>query len=312
MSDSNRRQWLRLAGAGAMLAACSRSPQVQIQVGAKAGQAMPLLAETLGLFLESEYGDGAITLRPPLGGTSITHETLLAGQIDLYTEYSGTALTTILGLPPVSEADSVLEQVKVNYRTRFRCEWAASLGFANPPIVVTTRERAADPAMATLSDAAASKSAWRLGVNRDFMGKRDGLPLMMGVYKLPLSGAVQVLEAGDLYRALEIGQVTLAVGEALDPGSRSPDFVTIEDDRRAFPPQDAGVVVSLDLLDRQPGLLRSLNRLEGKFPFDLVFRRSAEYSSKLAAAEADDTMPPPRLRDFAAALLRETGLNPAQ
>ncbi len=277
-------------------------------MGAKTGAGQALISAAIALQLESIHGRELVALRPALGGTAMTHEMLLARQIDLYPEYSGAALTTVLRLPPTVDAANVREQVQTNYRTRFRCEWVAPLGFANPLVFLTTKERAAAENVATLSAAAKRKAAWRLGATREFMSRPDGLPHLMSAYKLPLAGAAQVFDTAQLYSALEIGQVTMVAGEALDTGARNPAFVRLEDDRGAFPPQEAGIVVSLDVLDRMPGLMRSLTRLEGRFSFENVARIAGQLEEKEAAARKDPAAPPADARSFAATLLREAGL----
>lgn len=312
MQCSRRHHLLQWLGAALPLAGCRSAPKPEINVGAKSGAGQILLAEAIGLHLDSIHGPGAVTLRPPLGGTAMTHETLLARQIDLYPEYSGVALTTILGLAPVSDPTQAREQVKTNYRSRYRCEWVAPLGFANPPVLLTTRDRASQDNLSSLSSAEALKGSWRLGATREFVSRPDGLPFLLSAYKLTLSGGVQILDSAQLYSALSNGQVTLVAGEALDAGAQDPAFQRLDDDRHAFPPHDAGIVVSLDALDRLPSLLASLNQLEGKFSFDRLARIAASLELKQAAARADAKAPPVLVRDFAVNLLRESGLNPPQ
>lgn len=308
MRTPSRRGLLRTLCLAAAAAGCRRAPEAQVQVGAKTGAGQALISAAIALHLESIYGVEAVELRPSLGGTAMAHETLLARQIDLYPEYSGVALTTVLGLPPSSDAANVREQVQTNYRIQFRCEWVAPLGFANPPVLLTTKERAGPDGGATLGAAAKRKGPWRMGATREFMSRPDGLPLLMSAYKLPLAGAVQVFDSDQLYQALEIGQVTLIAGEVLDAGARNPAFIQLVDDRKAFPPQEAGIVVSLDVLDRMPGLMRSLTRLENRFPFELVARISGDLEQYEIAARKDPAAPPVDVRAFAAALLREAGL----
>lgn len=308
MRTPSRRSCLQTLSVAAAAAGYGCAPAPQVQVGAKTGAGQALISAAIALQLESIHGRDAVALRPALGGTAMTHEMLLARQIDLYPEYSGAALTTVLRLPPSVDAANVREQVQTNYRIRFRCEWVAPLGFANPPVFLTTKERAATENVATLSAAATRKGSWRMGATREFMSRPDGLPHLMSAYKLPLAGAAQVFDSEQLYSALEIGQVTMVAGEALDIGARNSAFVRLEDDRGAFPPQEAGIVVSLDVLDRMPGLMRSLTRLEGRFSFESVARIAGQLEVKEAAARKDPAAPPVDVRGFAATLLREAGL----
>lgn len=297
--------WLTMA---APWAGCFRVSPPALNVGTKAGVVEMLVAEAIGLHLQSAFGAGSAQVRPALGGAAITHESLLAGQIDLYAEYSGVALTTVLGLTSVPDAASVREQVKANYRNLFRCEWLAPLGFTNPTILAAFRARTP---VTTLSEAAAARS-WRLGTTHEFLSRPDGMALLMSVYKLPLTGAVQVFQVDHLYQALETGQVTLVAGQLLDAGIRNPAFVHLADDRLAFPAQEAGIVVAMNALDRNPQLLRTLLALEGRFDPDRVARLVSDWTGALAHWAANADSPAPQPRHFAARLLGTTGSNPAQ
>ena len=312
MRPTRRRCLAGLTGALAALPACRRQPQPQVNVGAKTGTEQAFLAAAIALHLESVLGPGRAIARPALGGSAVTHETLLASQIDLYPEYTGLALTALLGLASDPDPAKVLQQVKANYRIRFRCEWTTPLGFSNPPVLVTTEAIAHELGGLELSRAALAKKPWRLGAQREFLGRRDGLPMLMAAYKLPLSGPVQTMERDQLYAALDIGQITLAAGEALDPGARRPGMAILTDDHHAFPPYEAGLAVSLDILERLPGLLAALKPLEGRFPFGRLARAIDEIERAAAAARENPEAPPPDLRAFARGFLREAGLHPPQ
>lgn len=309
----SRRRCLRSCLALAVpVAGCFRGAGPKVLAGAKSGMANTLVAEAIALHLESSFGSDRVDLRTALGGSSVTHETLLAGQIELYTEFTGIALTNLLGLAALPDAGQVLEQVKSNYRLRFRCEWVAPLGFTNPPAITAMKEFAGANSIGDLSAAAAAKSSWRLGATREFMSRPDGMPLLLGQYKLPLSGAVQILDPDQLYPALKMGQVTLVAGETLDSGLRDSQFVQLADDRRIFPPQDAGVVVSMDALDRHPNLLSVLNGLSGRFTTARVVQAVDDWTAAIAeAAEQKEPTPPPARR-FASALLGTAAANPAK
>lgn len=311
MPTTRRAHVLGLLGVASAFPGCRRN-QPRVHVGAKSGHVQAFLAEAIGLQLEPVFGRQSVELRPALGGTAVTHESLMASQIDLYPEYSGAALTALLGLASQPDAAVVREQVKANYRIRFRCEWVAPLGFENGPVLLTTAGTAESLQLKDLSGASAVSKPWRLGATREFMGAPDGFSQLMSVYKLPLSGAVQVIERQQLYAALEIGQVTLVAGEALDGGARAPSAAVLRDDRNAFPPYEAGIVVSLEALNREPGLMAALTPLAGRFPFERMARVVDELERAEAARAADPNAPPADLRAMAARFLRAPASDPAK
>ena len=126
-----------------------------------------------------------------LGGTLLAHQALVKGDLALYPEYTGTALTAILKLPLSSiaakgGADAVFAKVKAEYLARFNVHWLAPLGFNNTFAMVIRGGDARKYRLESLSDAAGHANGWTLGVGYEFQHRRDGLAGLLKTYKLPL------------------------------------------------------------------------------------------------------------------------------
>jgi glycine betaine/choline ABC-type transport system substrate-binding protein len=205
-----------------------------------------------------------------LGGTLLSHQALLNGQIDLYPEYSGTALTEILKQKAdTTDAGIVLERVRNEYRN-LRLEWLEPLGFNNPFAMVVRGEDARAHNWQTLSDAEAFADGFTLGAGYEFQQRPDGYSNLTRTYKIRWRAAPKSMDLGLLYKALQEKQVSMVAGNATDGVLSKIDAKILRDDRGAFPPYYAAIVVRTEALEQFPGLRKALDELSGKFSEDTV------------------------------------------
>ena len=233
-------------------------------VGSKNFTEQVILGEIIAQHLEHRL-QSKVARRLNLGGTLLAHQALVHGDIDLYPEYTGTALTSILKLPPSSDPSHVFEQVKSEYLRRFEIDWMTPLGFNNTFALVIRREDARRRRINTLSDAAKYVPGWRLAVGYEFQQRPDGLSGLLKTYALPLKGSVRTMDLGLIYKALEQGQVDMAAGNAADGLLSTLDVTVLQDDQHYFPPYEAAIAVRRDSLAAHPSLRNALAELSGKF-----------------------------------------------
>ena len=241
--------------------ACSRPHP--ITVGSKNFTEQIVLGEILAQQLERTL-HLKVDRKLDLGGTLLAQQALLSGQIDLYPEYTGTALTAVLKQPPSSDPSAVLERVRAEYRTRWRLEWLDPLGFDNTFAMVVRGPDARADRIQTITDAAGRKQGWRLGVGYEFLQRPDGLPGLLATYHLPLDGTPKSMDLGLLYRALQQNQVDMVAASATDGMLSVLDVQVLRDDRRYFPPYQAAVVVRAESIAAHPGMRAALDQLTGK------------------------------------------------
>lgn len=245
----------------AWLVGCSHP--ARIVVGSKNFTEQVVLGEMLAQQIERRLGV-PVERQLNLGGTLVAHEALVKGEIDLYPEYTGTALTAILKQAPAGRSPAVvLEQVRAAYRRQWRLEWLDPLGFNNTFAMVVRGETARREHLATLSDAARTE-AWRMGIGYEFQSRPDGLDGLLRTYGLRLNGAPVVMDLGLLYPALEGAKVDMVAANATDGLISALDVTTLADDRGYFPPYQCAVVVRQDTLARFAGLRAALAELSGK------------------------------------------------
>jgi osmoprotectant transport system substrate-binding protein len=246
-----------------LLSACNPDRHSGIVVGSKNFSEQSLLGEIVAQHLEARTHQ-PVTRRFYLAGSYICQQALLAGRIDTYVEYTGTALTAILHDPLESNPSAVFGRVQSEYQKRFGLEVLPSLGFNNTFAIVVRGEDARRLNLKTISDAAPYTPRWRAGFGYEFMERPDGYPGLARTYGLSFSGPPRILDLGLLYRALLEKQVDLVAGNSTDGLLSARDLVMLEDNKHYFPPYEAVPIVRSDTLARYPEIRTALLELSGK------------------------------------------------
>jgi len=251
-----------LAALGLLLAGCAPKSS-GLSIGSKNFTEQLVLGELLAQYL-ARFVSLPVEKRFYLAGTYICQQALLAGRIDMYVEYTGTALVAILKEPPSSDHAAVFSTVRELYARRFNLEVLPSLGFDNTFAMVMRGSDARRLGLKTLSDAARVSPQLRLGVGYEFLERPDGFKGLAARYGLKFAEAPRVMDLGLLYRALQNNQVDLVAGSNTDGLIAALDLVVLEDDRHYFPPYDAVPIVRRQTLERHPEIGAALNSLSGK------------------------------------------------
>ncbi|MGA2508793.1 MAG: glycine betaine ABC transporter substrate-binding protein [Candidatus Acidiferrales bacterium] len=246
-----------------LLAACSTRQHDTIVVGSKNFPEQALLGEILAQHLEART-HLHVERRFYLAGSYICQQALLAGRIDTYVEYTGTALTAILHDPIESDSSAVFGKVKAQYESRFGFEVLPSLGFNDTFAIVIRGEDARRLNLKTLTDAARYTPQWRPGFGYEFMERPDGYAGLARVYGLKFAAPPRVLDLGLLYRALLDGQVDLVAGNSTDGLLAARDLVVLQDDKHYFPPYEAVPIARQDFLARYPEVRDAISALAGQ------------------------------------------------
>jgi glycine betaine/choline ABC-type transport system substrate-binding protein len=220
-----------------------------------------------------------VTRKLDLGGTLLAHQAIVAGSIDIYPEYTGTALTAVLKAAPESDPAKVLERVRAGYK-QWNLEWSAPLGFNNTFAMVVRKDDAVERNVKSLSSAAEYARGWKLGVGYEFVKRPDGLSGLLQTYRINAKGSVKTMDLGLLYQSLEEGQVDMVAGNSTDGLLSAKPFVVLEDDKHYFPPYDAALIVRSAALAQYPGLRESLGSLSGRITTKEMQRMNYELDGK--------------------------------
>ncbi len=238
-----------------------------IVVGSKNFTEQIILAELFAQQIEA-HSALRVERKLNLGGTFICQNALLSGKIDLYPEYTGTALTAVLKKPPQNNPPEVFRIVKEEYQSQFNVEEMPPLGFNNTFAMVIRGEDADNLHLSKVSDIAQYASKWRAGFGYEFMERPDGYKGWIAAYGLHFAAAPRILDLGLLYRALADKKVDLVAGNSTDGVIASLHMVALEDDRHYFPPYEAVPLVRRATLEKHPEIRDAIGALAGKISVD--------------------------------------------
>jgi osmoprotectant transport system substrate-binding protein len=246
----------------AVVTSC-RAPKSQIVIGSKFFTEQVVLAELLAQHIEARTGIH-VERKTNLGGTLLVHKAMQAGQVDLYVEYTGTALNAVLNESPNGDSSAVYQRVKQLYGERFNFEVTEPLGFENTFAMVIRGEEAQQLHLQRMSDLVAVAPKWRIGVGFEFLERSDGFRGWSERYNLHFAQQPRVMDLGLIYRALQDHKVDIVAGNSTDGVIDSLHLVILEDDRHYFPPYDAVPIVRRATLEKFPQLRGILTELDGK------------------------------------------------
>jgi len=247
----------------AILVGCGGVHRNRIVVGSKNFTEQAILGELLAQHLEA-HTHLAVDRRFYLAGTYICHQAILAGRIDLYVEYTGTALGAILKQSPSKDPLQVYEFVKREYAQRFQLGVEGPLGFNNTFVLVIRGPDARRLDLQTISQAARFAPEWRAGFGYEFMERLDGYQGLVRTYGLRFAATPRIMDLGLLYRALLEKQVDIVAGNSTDGLIAARDLAMLADDRHYFPPYQAVPIVREETLTLHPEVATALEQLAGK------------------------------------------------
>ena len=199
-----------------------------------------------------------------LAGTYICQQALLAGRIDIYPEYTGTALTAILKQKVGGDKTEVYQRVKSEYETRLGLTLGPPFGFNDTFAMEIRGSDARRLNLKTLSQAAAFTPQWRAGFGYEFMERPDGYAGLAAAYGLRFAAPPRIMDLGLLAPALKDHQIDIAAGNATDGLIPTLDLFVLEDDRRYFPPYEAVAVIRQETLREHPEVAGAVAELSGR------------------------------------------------
>ena len=246
-----------------LLVGCGPSRENRIVIGSKNFTEQLILGEIIAQQIETKT-HLPVERRFYLAGTYICQQAILAGRIDIYPEYTGTALTAVLKESPDSGREKVYDEVKAEYAKRFTLMVGPPFGFNDTFAIEIRGEDARLLGLKTISQAAAYTPKWRAGFGYEFMERPDGYKGLAATYGLHFAGNPRIMDLGLLTRALKDRQVDLIAGNTTDGLIPALDLFVLDDDKHYFPPYEAVSIIRQDTLARHPEVKPALDELAGK------------------------------------------------
>jgi osmoprotectant transport system substrate-binding protein len=257
------------------LSGCGHANGPHVTIGSKFFTEQVILAELLAQHIEARTGIH-VERKTNLGGTLLCQKALQSGQLDLYVEYTGTALTAVLNENPSGDSNAVYQRVKQGYADRFNLEVTEPLGFENTFAMVVRGDDARQLHLHNISDIIAIAPRWHVGVGYEFLERPDGFRGWSERYGLHFAAQPSVMDLGLIYRALVDKKVDIVAGNSTDGLIDALHLAALADDRHYFPPYDAVPIVRRDTLAKFPELRGALADLGGKISAEEMRHLNAE------------------------------------
>ncbi len=245
------------------LSSCAPSHSDRIVIGSKNFTESLILGELLAQQIEAQT-HLRVERRFYLAGTYICQQAMLAGRIDIYPEYTGTALTAILKQQVPNDKSGVYQRVKSEYESHYQLTLGPPFGFNDTFAMEIRGDDARRLGLKTLSQAAGYASKWRAGFGYEFMERPDGYPGLAAAYGLRFAAPPRIMDLGLLAPALKDHQIDIAAGNATDGLILAFDFFILEDDKHYFPPYEAVAVVRQEILQQHPEVAAAIAALGDK------------------------------------------------
>ena len=253
---------LLLMAGGAYLAFRPLEPSSsgRVVIGTKNFTEQIILGEIIAQAIETRT-PLTVERRFGLGGSPMLHRAALAGEIHLFPEYTGTAMTAILKEERVPSLD-VYAFVRDLYQRRFQLQLFPPLGFNNSYVLTMRCEQAKTLGIRRLSDLKEKGRTLRAAVDFEFAERRDGLKGLMLHHGIRFA-SVRDIDPTIIYDVLASGQADIISAYGTDGRIASHGFLPLEDDLGFFPPYHAVIVARQDVLRRHRKLAPVLRRLTG-------------------------------------------------
>jgi len=269
-SSISRARALGLIGAACALPACMAQPGSVIIIGSKNFTEQLILGSMYMQMLATR--SLSVVDKLDLGGTQIAMEALQRGDIDLYPEYTGTALINELHAKPGGDAASIYRQVKEYYAQHFKLTWLDPAPMNDTQALATTQDVARRYNLRTLSDLSKAAPQLRLGAIPEFTHREDGLPGLQRAYGGFQFKDVKLFDIGLKYKALTTGAVDVVVAFGTDGQIEADHLLVLSDDKHFWPTYQVAPVVRNDTLAKHPEIAEKLNKLSPHLT-DAVMRR---------------------------------------
>jgi osmoprotectant transport system substrate-binding protein len=242
-----------------VVVACGGTGPKPVRVGSKdfteefiIGNMYALLLEDNGIPVERKLN---------LGGTPVLQQALESDQVDLYPEYTGTGLLTVLKLPSSTDRQAVYKAVRDGYKEKYNLVWLDPAPMNNTQALAMKKDVAAAKGIKTISDMAAQAGELTMIGPPEFEQREDGLPGISKAYGNFRLKAYIPVDPGLRYEGLVNGQADVVVAFGTDGQISAFDLVLLEDDKGLFPPYQIAPVVRQQAIDANPKLAEVLNKL---------------------------------------------------
>ncbi len=267
---------LLILATASLLFAGGGSEDATINVAAQDVNETVILANMAKIIIEESTAYEA-TVNTNFTGSSVLHQAMVGGEIDVYPTWTGTQLTGVLRYEgPNLTGEETFRRVKEGFEDSFGFTWTEPFGFNNTYVLVVRRETAEEYDLEVSSDLAPYAAEWRLAGDDNYDTRPDAYPGWSAHYGIEFD-EVLPMSYGLIYRAIDQGEVDVAAAYATDSRIEKLDLVLLEDDQEFFPDYSGAYVVSDRVIEEYPDVIEALNVLSGMIPTEEMIALNSRY-----------------------------------
>lgn len=277
---------LALTLVATLLAGCSSSDSGKVTIGSKDFTENILLGEMVAQLIEGNT-EIKVERKLNLGGTKVNFDGLKNGDLDMYVDYDGTGYGVHLGHEEaITNPDSIYDLVKKEFEEKFKLTWSKPFGFNNTYALAMPRKLAEQYSIKTYTDLAKHSDKFVFGTTNEFMGRKaDGYDPLVKTYGYKFKD-VKKMTAGLRYKAIEQNEIQVMDAYATDGKLKEFDMVILQDDKKFFPPYNGAVVIRMETLEKNKGLLDVINKLAGTMTDEIMQELNYRVEVKGESVEA--------------------------
>ena len=233
-----------------------------ITIGTKDFGENIVLGEMMAQLVEKNT-DLKVNRKLNMGGTFVCFAAIKKGQIDVYPEYTGTALTAHLKMDVITDPDEAYTVVSQKFEEQFKIKWLKPFGFNNTYAVAVTKTVAEQYGLETISDLAKVAGNLTFGAEHEFFDRQDGYDGLIKLYGLTFKGEPKKMNVSLKYQAIGSGDMDVTDAFSTDGPIKQYNLKILKDDKNFFPPYYAAPIVRDATLEKHPELEGVLNKLAG-------------------------------------------------
>ena len=257
----------------------------EIVIAGKLGSEPEILINMYKLLIENET-DLTVQLKPGLGKTSFVFNALKSSNIDIYPEFTGTAISEFLKEEAVNNnEEDVYEQARAGMLKKFNMELLLPMHYNNTYALAVSKDTAEKHQLEKISDIRAIQEEIRAGFTLEFNDREDGYLGIQKLYGIKIN-QIKTMEPKLRYQAIKSGDVQLLDAYSTDSEIRQYNLTVLTDDLQLFPPYQGAPLVRAETLEKYPEIKRVLLKLAGKITDDEM--REMNYQVNVEGKNVED------------------------
>lgn len=258
---------------GTFAGCSSKGGEGKIRVASKDFTENEIVAEVYALALEEA---GYEVERIFDVGSSVIHTSLTSDEIDLYPEYTGTGLISILGLDPITDPEEVYNTVKKEYKKQFDVTWLDYSQANDGQGLVIRTETAEKYGIKTISDMQKYATELRFASQGEFDERADGIPALEATYGKLNWKSSKVYDNSLKYEVLANNEADVSPAYTTEGRLTEKQFTLLEDDKQVWPPYNLAPVVKSSILEKYPEIADVLNKISAAFTTENITELNAK------------------------------------